>query len=179
MALLTGPKLLIFDEPTTALDVTTQVEVLRAFKRVVRERGATALYVSHDLAVVAQMADRIIVLRDGEIREADSASRIITTPQNDYTKSLMAAADPERRERRARPESSSHSIAPLLQAKGIVAGYGPKDREGRPAVPVLREIGFSLAAGATLGWSANPVAARARSRASSPGCSHPRAVRSS
>jgi peptide/nickel transport system ATP-binding protein len=151
MALLTGPKLLIFDEPTTALDVTTQVEVLRAFKRVVRERGATALYVSHDLAVVAQMADRIIVLRDGEIREADSASRIITTPQNDYTKSLMAAADPERRERRARPESSSHSIAPLLQAKGIVAGYGPKDREGRPAVPVLREIGFSLAAGATVG----------------------------
>ena len=56
---------MIFDEPTTALDVTTQIEVLRAFKAVVRERGTTAVYVSHDLAVVAQMADRIVVLRDG------------------------------------------------------------------------------------------------------------------
>jgi peptide/nickel transport system ATP-binding protein len=69
MALITDPALVILDEPTTALDVTTQIEVLRAFKKVVKERGSTAVYVSHDLAVVAQMADRIEVLRDGEIRE--------------------------------------------------------------------------------------------------------------
>ena len=65
MALITDPELVILDEPTTALDVTTQIEVLHAFRRVVRERGTTAVYVSHDLAVVAQMADRIVVLRDG------------------------------------------------------------------------------------------------------------------
>jgi peptide/nickel transport system ATP-binding protein len=65
MALITEPALVVLDEPTTALDVTTQIEVLRAFKKVVRERGATAVYVSHDLAVVAQMADQILVLSDG------------------------------------------------------------------------------------------------------------------
>ena len=69
MALITDPELVILDEPTTALDVTTQIEVLRAFRRVVRERKATAVYVSHDLAVVAQMADHILVLRDGKMRE--------------------------------------------------------------------------------------------------------------
>ena len=68
MALITDPKLVIFDEPTTALDVTTQIEVLRSFKKAIRERGTTAVYVSHDLAVVAQMADRIVVLHRGEIR---------------------------------------------------------------------------------------------------------------
>ncbi|MBJ7445420.1 MAG: ABC transporter ATP-binding protein, partial [Sphingobium sp.] len=65
MALITDPELVILDEPTTALDVTTQIEVLRAFKAVVLERGATAIYVSHDLAVVAQMADQIVVLSQG------------------------------------------------------------------------------------------------------------------
>src|SRR6187397_2158485 len=69
MALITDPEVVILDEPTTALDVTTQVEVLRAFRRVVRERQVTAVYVSHDLAVVAQMADHILVLRDGRMRE--------------------------------------------------------------------------------------------------------------
>jgi peptide/nickel transport system ATP-binding protein len=65
MALMSDPDLVIFDEPTTALDVTTQIEVLHAFRRVVRERKTTAVYVTHDLAVVAQMAGRILVLRDG------------------------------------------------------------------------------------------------------------------
>ena len=69
MALITGPELVILDEPTTALDVTTQIEVLRAFRNVVRELHTTAVYVSHDLAVVAQMADRVVVLRDGEMQE--------------------------------------------------------------------------------------------------------------
>ena len=69
MALITDPEVVILDEPTTALDVTTQVEVLRAFRRVVRERQVTAVYVSHDLAVVAQMADHILVLRGGQMQE--------------------------------------------------------------------------------------------------------------
>ncbi|MDI9712647.1 ATP-binding cassette domain-containing protein, partial [Acinetobacter baumannii] len=61
MALITDPELVILDEPTTALDVTTQIDVLQAFKRVIRRYGMSAVYVSHDLAVVAQMADRIVV----------------------------------------------------------------------------------------------------------------------
>ena len=75
MALITDPELVIFDEPTTALDVTTQIEVLKAFKAVVRELGTTAVYVSHDLAVVAQMADRIVVLRNGEVQEQGATER--------------------------------------------------------------------------------------------------------
>ena len=92
MALITDPELVILDEPTTALDVTTQIEVLHAFRRVVRERKTTAVYVTHDLAVVAQMADRILVLRDGAQREIGATPQIIGTPQDEYTRSLIAAA---------------------------------------------------------------------------------------
>ena len=94
MALITDPEVVILDEPTTALDVTTQIEVLRAFRRVVRERQVTAVYVSHDLAVVAQMADHILVLRDGRMRELKTTERLLAAPENDYTKSLLAAARP-------------------------------------------------------------------------------------
>jgi peptide/nickel transport system ATP-binding protein len=94
MALITDPALVILDEPTTALDVTTQIEVLRAFKKVVRERGTTAIYVSHDLAVVAQMADRIVVLRNGQIQENSSTEQILEAPEHPYTRSLLAAIKP-------------------------------------------------------------------------------------
>ncbi|HEV8312078.1 MAG TPA: ATP-binding cassette domain-containing protein, partial [Burkholderiaceae bacterium] len=97
MALITDPEVVILDEPTTALDVTTQVEVLRAFRRVVRERQVTAVYVSHDLAVVAQMADHILVLRDGRMREVGTTERLLAAPQNEYTQSLLAAATPATR----------------------------------------------------------------------------------
>ena len=74
MALISDPKLVIFDEPTTALDVTTQIEVLRAFKSVMRTGGIAGVYVSHDLAVVAQIADRIVVLKGGEVQETGSTA---------------------------------------------------------------------------------------------------------
>jgi peptide/nickel transport system ATP-binding protein len=151
MALLSDPKLLIFDEPTTALDVTTQVEVLRAFKKVVRERGITALYVSHDLAVVAQMADRIIVLRDGQIREVAETGRLISAPVNSYTKSLLAAAHPATRSNRPPRTEESLDGACVLEAKGIIAGYGKLGRAGLPAMPVLNDLSFSIRPGATLG----------------------------
>ena len=77
MALIGGPKLMIFDEPTTALDVTTQIEVLRAFKAVMRQGGMAGVYVSHDLAVVAQIADRILVLKGGEVQEQGSTEQIL------------------------------------------------------------------------------------------------------
>lgn len=147
MALVTDPKLVVFDEPTTALDVTTQVEVLRLFKKAIKERGTTAVYVSHDLAVVAQMADRIIVLRDGAIREVDVTRRILSSPRNEYTKRLLAAAEPQVRA----PETTGDATTSVLEVKSVTAGYGVVDRDGVPALPVLRDISLAIKPGTTLG----------------------------
>ena len=149
MALITDPELVILDEPTTALDVTTQIEVLRAFRRVVRERRATAVYVSHDLAVVAQMADHILVLRDGAMRELGPTEQIIEAPANDYTRSLLAAAQPKTRD--AGQASSAADARPLLEVTGLSAGYGPKDRNGQPATLILQDIDLKLYRGQAIG----------------------------
>ncbi|MCU7834707.1 MAG: ABC transporter ATP-binding protein [gamma proteobacterium symbiont of Taylorina sp.] len=91
MAMMCHPKLLIMDEPTTALDVTTQIEVLQAFKRLIREQKVAAIYVSHDLAVVVQMADDILVLKDGRMVELQSTQNILDNPCQEYTRMLMDA----------------------------------------------------------------------------------------
>ncbi|WP_027477489.1 ABC transporter ATP-binding protein [Curvibacter gracilis] len=147
MALITDPDLVILDEPTTALDVTTQIEVLRAFRRVVRERRATAVYVSHDLAVVAQMADHILVLRHGELQEINPTGRILATPDSDYTRSLLAAARPAPRE--AGPQAGQSEL--LLDVRGLSAGYGPKNAQGQPAKLILQDINFKLYRGQAIG----------------------------
>ena len=148
MALISDPDLVILDEPTTALDVTTQIEVLRAFKKVVRERGATALYVSHDLAVVAQMADRIVVLNQGRVRESGATARVLHEPSDDYTKTLMAAA---RIGEQGESQATEEQAAPLLEIRGLTAGYGPRDAQGMPRIPVLRDINLKVERGSTLG----------------------------
>ncbi len=147
MALITDPDLVVLDEPTTALDVTTQIEVLRAFRRVVRERNATAVYVSHDLAVVAQMADHILVLRDGRMQESNSTARILGAPAHDYTKSLLAAARPTPR------ESAAPTADPelLLEVRELSAGYGPLDAQGQPASLILQNIDLKLYRGQAIG----------------------------
>jgi peptide/nickel transport system ATP-binding protein len=146
MALITDPDVVILDEPTTALDVTTQVEVLRAFRRVVRERQVTAVYVSHDLAVVAQMADHILVLRDGRMREIGPTERLLAAPQNDYTQSLLAAARPAPRASAANGGGSEV----LLQVHGLSAGYGLR-RDGKPAVMIIEDIDLELKRGQAIG----------------------------
>jgi peptide/nickel transport system ATP-binding protein len=147
MALMSDPDLVIFDEPTTALDVTTQIEVLHAFRRVVRERRTTAVYVTHDLAVVAQMADRILVLRDGAQREIGPTAQIISFAQDEYTRSLIAAAKPKPRS----GEAVAEGATPLLEVRQLVAGYGPLDKHGRPAAPVLDDISLTLHRGQAIG----------------------------
>ncbi|NUT63446.1 ABC transporter ATP-binding protein [Herbaspirillum sp. C9C3] len=155
MALITDPELVILDEPTTALDVTTQIEVLRAFKKVVKEIGTTAVYVSHDLAVVAQMADRIIVLRDGAVREVGSTGQVLHAPADTYTQSLIAAACPAARVVQLReilPETvPAQAKAPLLRISGLVAGYGAPDRLGLPGVRILDDINLTIQRGSTVG----------------------------
>ena len=147
MALITDPEVVILDEPTTALDVTTQVEVLRAFRRVVRERQVTAVYVSHDLAVVAQMADHILVLRDGRMREVGATERLLAAPQNEYTQSLLAAARPATRS--AGTVGTGAEV--LLRVKGLSAGYGPRGPDGKPAVTILEDIDLELKRGQAIG----------------------------
>lgn len=147
MALITDPDLVILDEPTTALDVTTQIEVLRAFRRVVRERRATAVYVSHDLAVVAQMADHILVLRGGQMQEVNATAQILATPAHEYTQSLLAAARPT-------PRVAEHCKGEgelLLEVKNLSAGYGTLNAQKQPATLILEDIDFKLYRGQAVG----------------------------
>ncbi|MGB5068944.1 MAG: ATP-binding cassette domain-containing protein, partial [Albidovulum sp.] len=90
MAMTSRPDLIIFDEPTTALDVTTQVEVLATMRKAVTEFNTAAIYITHDLAVVAQMADRIKVLRYGEEVEEAETRTMLSAPKEDYTRSLWS-----------------------------------------------------------------------------------------
>lgn len=148
MALISDPLLVILDEPTTALDVTTQIDVLRAFKRVVRERGATAVYVSHDLAVVAQMADQIVVLNGGRIIEQSSTAALLKGPEDPYTRSLLAAARPDKV---LKPASEVVKESTLLTIKGLTAGYGKKNLQGMPMIRVLEDIDLTIRRGQAIG----------------------------
>jgi peptide/nickel transport system ATP-binding protein len=149
MALISDPDVIILDEPTTALDVTTQIEVLRSFKKVVRERGTTAIYVSHDLAVVAQMADQIVVLKGGTIRESGPTTQVLDAPCDEYTQALMAAAKPGIRV--VAEVAQAGTAAPLLQLQNIVAGFGKLDSNGQPNVTILHGIDLKVECGSTLG----------------------------
>ena len=131
MAMSCRPDLIIFDEPTTALDVTTQIEVMAAIKDIVRQFNTAAIYVTHDLAVVAQMADRIMVMRHGDLVEEGETRGMLETPQQDYTARLLsvrALSKPEAK----RPEGET----PILSVKNVDAAYGKS--------PVLFDVSFDL-----------------------------------
>lgn len=148
MALIGDPKLVIFDEPTTALDVTTQIEVLRAFRSVMEKTGMAGVYVSHDLAVVAQIADRIVVLRNGEIQEVGTTEQIIRSPRHPYTRELLAAFEPVPHVPvggRDAPEDQA-----VLEVSGLCAGYGATIN-GEPKAKVLKNVNFRLERGRNLG----------------------------
>jgi peptide/nickel transport system ATP-binding protein len=151
MALITDPALVIFDEPTTALDVTTQIEVLKAFKAVVRELGTTAVYVSHDLAVVAQIADRICVLRDGMVQEQGRVEEILFAPTQPYTRALVTAAAPRLPAAPAPVPLRERGQPPLLEMQDVVAGYGGLDAQGAPRVRILDGVSFAIERGKVLG----------------------------
>ncbi|MEX2630331.1 MAG: ABC transporter ATP-binding protein [Tistlia sp.] len=131
MAMACRPDLIVFDEPTTALDVTTQIEVLAAIRDIVRQFDTAAIYITHDLAVVAQMADRVMVLRNGELVEEAETRRMLSDPQEDYTKSLWAVRA-FRSEEKARPAGET----PILAVEHVTAAYG-KTR-------VLHDVSFEI-----------------------------------
>ena len=118
MAMSCKPDLIIFDEPTTALDVTTQIEVLAAIRDVVEQFDTAAIYITHDLAVVAQMADRIMVLRHGNLVEEGDARAMLANPREEYTRQLLSV----RSFRKAAAGDAEQ--APLLKVEGVTASYG-------------------------------------------------------
>ncbi|MEL6478249.1 MAG: ABC transporter ATP-binding protein [Pseudomonadota bacterium] len=139
MAISCRPDLIIFDEPTTALDVTTQIEVLAAIRDIVEQFNTAAIYITHDLAVVAQMADRIKVLLKGdEVEEADTRT-MLSDPQEEYTKSLWAVRSFERTQK----PLAGPSETPVISVKDVTAAYGG-------AVKVLHDVSFDIHRGRTV-----------------------------
>lgn len=121
MAISCRPQILVFDEPTTALDVTTQIEVLALIKKLIREYNTAALYITHDLAVVAQVADRIMVLRGGKQIELGATGDILNKPKTAYAKALVAerkAAD------KLSVETSEKRGPSVLEVSNVVGAYG-------------------------------------------------------
>ena len=136
MALCPKPDLVIFDEPTTALDVTTQIDVLAAIKEAIRDTGVAAIYITHDLAVVAQVADDILVLRHGKAVEYGTTDQIISAPVQDYTQALVSV--------RSIDHAEKTDATPILRAAGVTARYRGTDFD------VLQDITVDVAAGQTL-----------------------------
>ncbi|MER8511184.1 ABC transporter ATP-binding protein [Mesorhizobium sp. M0189] len=135
MAMACRPDLIIFDEPTTALDVTTQVEVLASIRNIVEEFNTAAIYVTHDLAVVAQMADRIMVLRHGLTVEEAETRQMLASPSQEYTKTLWAVR------KLAKPEVPADDY--LLTIDNVTAAYGR-------AVKVLQDVSINVPRGRTV-----------------------------
>ncbi len=136
MALCPKPDLVIFDEPTTALDVTTQIDVLAAIKEAIRDTQVAALYITHDLAVVAQVADEIMVLRHGRMVELGDTGQIIKSPREDYTKALVSVRGIEHTEK--------PPAAPILQVQNVTARYRGTNFD------VLKNVSVDLPPGQTL-----------------------------
>lgn len=144
MALCGKPDLMILDEPTTALDVTTQIEVLKAFKKVIREEKSSAIYVTHDLAIVAQIADYIVVLYSGKVQEQGPADKIIHNPTANYTRRLMAAVRPPPRSVSHEEDQVKHSRKePAIVIDDVTAGYG-KIVNNEPQFTILRNIDIQV-----------------------------------
>ena len=137
MALSCRPELVIFDEPTTALDVTTQIEVLAAIKSAVEQFRTAAIYISHDLALVAQMADRIMVFRDGDLIEEGQTRELLERPKERYTQDLLGVRTFHKADSPAKT-----SEEPLLEIRNLTAAYGKS--------PVLFNVSFSVPLGKTV-----------------------------
>ena len=137
MALCPKPDLVIFDEPTTALDVTTQIDVLAAIKEAIRDTGVGALYITHDLAVVAQVSDDIMVLRHGKMVEYGSVDQIINAPREAYTRALISVRQMEHPEKPAE--------APVVLSVGQVTA-----RYRGTHFDVLKNVSVDLRSGQTL-----------------------------
>jgi peptide/nickel transport system ATP-binding protein len=138
MAMACRPDIIVFDEPTTALDVTTQIEVLAAIKNITRQFNAAAIYITHDLAVVAQLADRIMVLRYGNLVEENDARQILAAPKKEYTRRLLSV-----RTLREDKDLAASEKAVVLEVNNVSASYTGKEK-------VLENINLKIRRGRTV-----------------------------
>ncbi len=136
MALCSKPDLIVFDEPTTALDVTTQIDVLAAIKHAIEETDTAALYITHDLAVVAQISDDIMVLRHGKTVEYGTTKQVIEAPREEYTRALVSV-------RQAKRDEAPDQTGSLLKIEHVHAGYAN-------GFKVLHDVSMHLPKGQTL-----------------------------
>jgi peptide/nickel transport system ATP-binding protein len=149
IAIACSPRLLIADEPTTALDVTTQAQIMDLLLRLVREDGAALILISHDLALVAQAADRLAVMKDGKIVEQGETGAVLTAPSHPYTRALIANA--EHTPRRVRqPDPTAPAV---LEARAVIRDFpGPRRGLGRaPAFRALSDVSLAIRPGEIVG----------------------------
>jgi len=144
MAIAMKPDLLIADEPTTALDVTVQAQILKLLRQLQKEEGMGLLLITHDLGVVAEVADRLVVMKDGEIVEEGDVAEVFRSPRHPYTRQLLAAIPGQEP---FRPEVEREEI--LLEAKGLQKAYHLS--AGAPLLKALDNVSFELRKGETLG----------------------------
>ena len=144
MAIAMKPDLLIADEPTTALDVTVQAQILKLLRQLQKEEGMGLLLITHDLGVVAEVADRLVVMKDGEIVEEGDVAEVFRSPRHPYTRQLLAAIPGQEP---FRPEVERKEI--LLEAKGLQKAYHLS--AGAPLLKALDNVSFELRKGETLG----------------------------
>ncbi len=171
MAIACEPKLLIADEPTTALDVTIQKQILDLIAEIQKKHGMSVLFITHDLAVVGDIADRVVVMRNGEIKEQGTTRDVFTNPKDDYTKALLSCrpvvdsrpkrlpviedfmagrADTMRLEQRSRGVKESDPVA--LEVKGLCKDfYSREGLFGKKTFHAAKDVSFKLRKGKTLG----------------------------
>ena len=148
MALALEPKLLIADEPTTALDVTTQAQILKLILDLRDRRGMAVMFITHDFGVVAETADKVIVMREGKVVERGAAATVLNDPQHDYTRRLLDAIPTGRL-----PEARALSETPALEIKGLRKVYRTGGGFFRPVreVRAVDDVSLSVARGEVLG----------------------------
>lgn len=142
-ALLLNPELLIADEPTTALDVTTQAEILELIEELRRDRGTAVLFITHDFGVVSDIADRVVVMRKGEVVESGEAAPLLRNPQHPYTRTLLAAATS-----RAAPRDVVDKSA-VMTAQNICLTYRSGGPFNRREVEAVKDVSLTLHKGRT------------------------------
>ena len=153
IALACEPRVIIADEPTTALDVTVQADILDLLRTLVRERGVGVMIITHNMGVVADLADRVFVMRQGQVVESGPAERVLTTPDHEYTRTLLAAIPelPPAAFGGAQVAGARHEFDepenPVISMKDVTAGYRVNGRH----VPAVHNIDLSIGAGEFVG----------------------------
>ena len=149
MALALNPAVILADEPTTALDVTVQAEILELLRRLRDETGTAILLITHNMGVVADLADRVAVMLNGEVVETGPVREIFAAPRHEYTRTLLAAVPRVQLVDRPLPASADAAATPVVEAKGLVIEY--PGRLGSPTFRAVHEIDFAIRPGEVLG----------------------------